>query len=585
MLFYYFNKMKFCSRGFLKSSNSVVSVEMCLFLVLLSFIMFYMSGMEGKVIMSFFMWSVETFFVDVSFLFDYISLMFMGVVFLISGSVGIYSNWYMSDEVYHNRFSMLVVLFVISMLFFISLSDLLILMVGWDGLGLVSFLLVCYYQTGKSFSSAMLTGLTNRVGDVFMLLSIGLISMNGGTMFYEMSFISVTNLLILCVVISSMTKSAQFPFCSWLPAAMSAPTPVSSLVHSSTLVTAGVYILIRSSDLIGFSSGVMLFLQIMSLFTLALAGCAAVLETDFKKVVALSTLSQLSMMMFSVSIGYYEIAFFHLVTHALFKALLFLGAGVVIHLNKGCQDLRILGKCWSEVPVSMSFMVVAMSSLCGIPFLSGFYSKHMIIEASFSLNMSLLSYMLVVIGSVFTSWYSFRLFCSVFISLNSIFVGNIWSNEPLVLIVPMSFLFLGAVYSGQILMMKFESLKYMIFCTEGVFFVIFFIPFVGVAIFLVLCGFKGLKWNSFLMKFFASMLNSKMLVSNGLSYVFMKLCGYLDNSVDNGWLEKSGPDGFYKLFMVMSRVNQDIQSFYFLKVFFFGAFIMVFSCVLILVLS
>lgn len=190
----------------------------------------------------------------------------------------------------------------------------------------------------------MLTALTNRIGDVFILLSIGLLFREGSWFVYNYLSFNNLRLIRISLVLRAITKRAQFPYVSWLPAAIAAPTPVSSLVHSSTLVTAGVYLLIRSYRLLVFNRWVINVLELLSLLTLMLAGSRAVITVDLKKIVALSTLSQLSIIMFVLSVGFPKVAFFHLVVHAVFKALLFLSVGAFIHFNAGCQDFRLMGR-------------------------------------------------------------------------------------------------------------------------------------------------------------------------------------------------------------------------------------------------
>nr|QDO71927.1 NADH dehydrogenase subunit 5 [Mytilisepta virgata] len=514
--------------------------------------------------------SINSCEIEGSFLFDEISMIFGGVVLVIFGSVSVYSKWYMNDEIFYWRFMVLIYLFVGSMLMLIFSSNLIGLMLGWDGLGLVSFLLVCYYQNSSSLGASMLTVLVNRVGDVFILVSIGLMSSWGDFMVYERFLFENLGYVSLFIVVAGMTKSAQMPFCSWLPAAMAAPTPVSSLVHSSTLVTAGVYLIIRCVSLCGLCEMGMEVLKFMSLLTLIMAGMAGTLESDFKKVIALSTLSQLGVMMFSLSLGFYTLAFFHLVTHATFKALLFLSAGVVIHSNKGCQDLRLLGESWSNLPISSVAMVVASLSLCGIPFMSGFYSKDLVIEMSLMKSMDVWFYLVMLLGVSFTSWYSVRVIMSVVFGLNKCVMTSVAVKESFDVVASYFCLYFGAVFSGYLMVMKMGIFFYQSFIDSFYFFLLLFMPFYGGVWFTYSMFVKEVKWFSNIIHFIVLMWNFKSLSAQlPVSYLF----NYGNNLVrcmDLGWLEKVGPQGSYEFLGSVSKMNQSIQSKYFLSLVLFS---------------
>jgi len=289
-------------------------------------------------------WLSRNLSVNLMVLLDQVSGLFMAAIFLISGSVLIYCSWYIADEVYYSRFIYLVVFFVLSIISLIIIPNLIALLLGWDGLGITSFLLVIYYQNNKSLGAGIVTALTNRVGDAILLCIIGVFAREGGWVLFQF-FPRITYFWVpLLLVIGAITKRAQVPYSAWLPAAMAAPTPVSALVHSSTLVTAGVYLLIRAYPILFQRSLSLGVLKCLRLFTLLMAGRVALVEVDLKKIIALSTLSQLRMILFAISISLPEIAFFHLITHAIFKSLLFLSAGVVIHRSLKWQDIRFLGK-------------------------------------------------------------------------------------------------------------------------------------------------------------------------------------------------------------------------------------------------
>nr|YP_010373831.1 NADH dehydrogenase subunit 5 [Arocatus melanocephalus]UPI55358.1 NADH dehydrogenase subunit 5 [Arocatus melanocephalus] len=388
--------------------------------------------------------------VVMTLLFDWMSMLFVGSVFLISSMVVLYSDSYMESDPYKLRFLILVLLFIISMFFMIMSPNLISILLGWDGLGLVSYCLVIYYQTFNSFNAGMLTVLMNRLGDVSILLGIGMLFNSGSWyfMYYGFYYYSWSYMFFLLIIIASFTKSAQIPFSSWLPAAMAAPTPVSALVHSSTLVTAGVYLLIRFNNLLFlFDSSLFLLISVLTMF---MSGLSACFEYDIKKIIALSTLSQLGLMMSILFLGYPILSFFHLLSHAFFKALLFLCAGLIIHCVNDSQDIRYMGGVIKMLPFTVTCFGISNFSLCGLPFLSGFYSKDMILEFmslnSFNLFICFMFY--VSIG--LTICYSFRLcYFVLFINVNLLSVS--FFDEDFTMIFSMIFLCLMSILKGSFL--------------------------------------------------------------------------------------------------------------------------------------
>ena len=289
-----------------------------------------------------------------------------------------FSSFYIDHEVFHSRFVGLVILFVLSINFLIYVPNLIGLIIGWDGLGVISFLLVIYYQNKSSLGAGMITVLTNRIGDVLFIIRIGLLRGTIRWIFVDFIDYVLPMVVIGFVVVGRITKRAQIPFSAWLPAAIAAPTPVSALVHSSTLVTAGVYVLIRFYPRMGEGFGV--FLSVVATLTMFMAGYTGCYQRDMKKVIAFSTLSQLGVIIIIISVGIVDLCVFHLVTHALFKALIFICAGGVIHLGGGVQDYRGFGGLWFKMPIINAWLIVACLSLAGVPFIAGFYSKDLILE-------------------------------------------------------------------------------------------------------------------------------------------------------------------------------------------------------------
>lgn len=348
----------------------------------------------------------------ITFLFDWMSLLFISFVLLISSLVIYYRKEYMGGDVNINRFIILVLIFVLSIMLLIISPNLIRILLGWDGLGLVSYCLVIYFQNVKSYNAGILTALSNRIGDVAFLLAIAWI-LNYGSWNYIFYLETIKNRIEIeiigsLIILAAITKRAQIPFSSWLPAAIAAPTPVSALVHSSTLVTAGIYLLIRFNILLC-NSWIGQVLLLLSGLTIFIAGLGANFEFDLKKIIALSTLSQLGLIIRILSIGFYKLAFFHLLSHALFKALLFICAGAIIHNINNSQDIRLIGGLGIYIPLTSGCFNVANLALCGIPFLAGFYSKDLILEIVSLSYINIFSFFLYFFSTGLTVCYSFRL--------------------------------------------------------------------------------------------------------------------------------------------------------------------------------
>lgn len=380
---------------------------------------------ESGFILEWLIYSANSINVEMFMLFDWISLIFVSVVILISSIVMFYRVYYMHGDLFINRFYLLVFIFIISIVLMIIRPNLVRILLGWDGLGLVSYCLVIYYQNQSSFNSGIITVLSNRVGDVGLLMSIGLLFSRGRWNIYLLNEYDL--LIIFMVFLAAITKSAQIPFSYWLPQAIAAPTPVSSLVHSSTLVTAGVYLIIRFNFYIC-RSGINYILMILSILTRLIAGVIANFEYDLKKIIALSTLRQLGLIIVTLGIGLVDIAFYHLVIHALFKSLLFLCSGIIIHQILNNQDIRFYGGLNEFIPLVMIRFLIARLALCGAPFLAGFYSKDLLVE-SFNLNkINLLMSVIIILSLVITVRYTFRLFYYVFFSEVIFYFG--WFKFP-----------------------------------------------------------------------------------------------------------------------------------------------------------
>nr|ASL05674.1 NADH dehydrogenase subunit 5 [Trichoferus campestris] len=498
-------------------------------------------------------------------LFDWMSLLFMSFVFFISSMVIFYSEDYMLGDPYLNRFILLVVMFVFSMMLLIISPNLISILLGWDGLGLVSYCLVIYYQNVKSFNAGMLTALSNRIGDVALLMSIAwMLNYGSWNYIFYLDFMKNDLTMILIswlVVLAAMTKSAQIPFSSWLPAAMAAPTPVSSLVHSSTLVTAGVYLLIRFN--FSFSDNLMAFLLFISSMTMFMSGLGANFEYDLKKIIALSTLSQLGLMMGILALGSYELAFFHLLTHALFKALLFMCAGNIIHTLNDCQDIRYMGSLVRYMPLTCVFFNICNISLCGFPFMSGFYSKDLIVEVMSMGYLNFFIYLIFYVSIGLTVSYSFRLtYYSLIGDFNFTSISSIGEHSSIML-KGMGGLILFVIFMGSIL-------SWLMF--PNLYFICLPLVMKLMALFMVLVGmFLGFEASKFKISFYSfskknlslssflgSMWNMPFLSTLGLNFFPLKFGEIYSKVFDQGWHEFYGGQN---LKVQISKFSQIFQLF------------------------
>nr|QTA71654.1 NADH dehydrogenase subunit 5 [Lens contradens] len=382
---------------------------------------------------------------------DFLSVLFSFVVCLISGCVFMFSVTYMEEDRYWKTFSVLVFAFVVSMNILIFLPNLVFVLLGWDLLGIVSFLLVVYYQNKSAVGAGLLTVLMNRIGDVFLILAIGVSSMGG---VWGVSFMGIGSMsLVLALLVgASMTKSAQVPFSAWLPAAMAAPTPVSALVHSSTLVTVGVYFLFRHFSALILLNELLCILAKIGCVTFLMGSLGACFEVDVKKLIASSTLSHLGFMTYSLSAGYPMLSVFHLLSHALFKSLLFLCAGFSIHSLGSSQDVRYMaGIGWSSPSLQLVSVIISLSSLCGVPYLSGFYSKDAILEATMTSFVGIMEGFSLLVGAMGSWIYSLRLTLdSVYQAMGGFPLKGI-SKSSVYVSVPISVLSLGSVSFGALI--------------------------------------------------------------------------------------------------------------------------------------
>nr|QJD07217.1 NADH dehydrogenase subunit 5 [Ghauriana sinensis] len=482
---------------------------------------------------------------------DSTSMNFSGVVCFISSMVVFYSSEYMGIKNFSsNRFLFLVIMFVISMLMMIMSPNMISILLGWDGLGLISYCLVIYYNSMKSYLAGMLTCLVNRLGDIGLIISVSWLSSYGSWHF--MFYLNYYNEYIyILVIISSFTKSAQIPFSMWLPAAMAAPTPVSALVHSSTLVTAGVYLLIRFFNLINFKNSMFIFISLM---TLLMSSLSAIYEFDLKKIIALSTLSQLGLMMTSLFLGLKDLSLFHLCTHAMFKSLLFLCAGIYIFYMNDNQDIRYMSSISLMMPFTSSCFMISNMALCGIPFLSGFYSKDLIMESSSYDMFNLIIYLMFYLSLSLTVIYTIRLMYYSLIFNNKGLTMNLNFESLLIMKLSITMLTLCSIIFGCYMMWILNLNNNLLILTLNMKLMTFIMILLGIMI-----SKENLMIKNYLMSFNYYKFTNMWLMYNLSYYVYMITYKftYKYQKLLN-WGELYGPMGM-SLFLI--KISNFIQNY------------------------
>ena len=395
---------------------------------ILAIVSFFEVGFNNNpVSISLFKWlDNESFNMAWNFQFDSLTVSMLIPVLIISSLVHFYSIGYMSHDPHNQRFFSYLSLFTFMMIVLVTGNNYLVMFVGWEGVGVCSYLLVSFWFTRIAANQSSLSAfLTNRVGDCFLMIGMFIVLWSLGNLDYSTIFSlapyinqDIVTIIGICLLIGAMAKSSQVGLHIWLPMAMEGPTPVSALIHAATMVTAGVYLLIRSSPLIEYSSTVLLICLWLGAVTTVFSSLIGLFQQDIKKIIAYSTMSQLGMMVIAIGLSSYNVAIFHLINHAFYKGLLFLGAGAVIHAVVDNQDLRKYGGLISFLPLTYSVILIASLSLVAFPFMTGFYSKDFILESAYGqYHFSSISvYVIAVIGAIFTTLYSVKVIYLTFLS-------------------------------------------------------------------------------------------------------------------------------------------------------------------------
>jgi NADH-ubiquinone oxidoreductase chain 5 len=446
------------------SGSQIITSGCVIITTLIAIVAFFEVGLNNiPVTIHLFRWiDIETLNVSWAFNFDSLTVSMLIPVLIVSSLVHVYSVGYMSHDPHNQRFFSYLSLFTFMMIILVTANNFLLMFVGWEGVGICSYLLVSFWFTRIAANqSSMSAFLTNRVGDCFLTIGMFAILWSFGNVDYYTVFSlapyyndNVITIIGICLLIGAMAKSSQVGLHVWLPMAMEGPTPVSALIHAATMVTAGVYLLMRASPLIEYSSTVLILCLWIGAITTVFSSLIGLFQQDIKKVIAYSTMSQLGMMVIAVGLSSYNIALFHLVNHAFYKGLLFLGAGAVIHAVADNQDFRKYGGLIHYLPLTYSVMLIASLSLVAIPFMTGFYSKDFILESAYGQYQlsSIVVYFVATIGAMFTTLYSVKVLYLTFMTnpngplinykkSHAAHEGDIFMSLPLIILAVFSIFF------------------------------------------------------------------------------------------------------------------------------------------------
>jgi NADH-ubiquinone oxidoreductase chain 5 len=577
------------------SGAQVITCSSVIITTLLAIVAFFEVGLNNiPVSIHLFSWiDSEWFNIIWGFQFDSLTVSMLIPVLVISSLVHIYSIGYMNGDPHNQRFFSYLSLFTFMMIILVTGNNYLVMFVGWEGVGVCSYLLVSFWFTRIAANQSSLSAfLTNRVGDCFLTVGMIAILWSLGNLDYSTVFSlapyineNIITIIGICLLIGAMAKSSQVGLHIWLPMAMEGPTPVSALIHAATMVTAGVYLLMRSSPLIEYSSTVLLLCLWLGAITTVFSSLIGLFQQDIKKVIAYSTMSQLGMMVIAVGLSSYNIALFHLVNHAFYKGLLFLGAGAVIHAVADNQDFRKYGGLISFLPLTYSVILIASLSLVAFPFMTGFYSKDFILESAYGqfYFSSIAVYFIATIGAIFTTLYSVKVLYLTFLanpngpiaSYRHAHESDIFMSLPLVILAIFSIFFgyitkdifigLGSnffidnslfIHPNHEIMLDTEfavptlfKLLPFIFTVSFSILAIIFLEFIPETI----IGFKLSRVGYYIYGFFNQRFLVEFIYNSYIVNFVLYLGGLTTKVLDKGSIETIGPYGLEKVFSKESK--------------------------------
>jgi NADH-ubiquinone oxidoreductase chain 5 len=570
------------------SGSQLITCTCIIITTLLAITIFFEVGLNNiPVSIELFRWiDSESLNVSWGFNFDSLTVSMLIPVLIVSSLVHIYSIGYMSHDPHNQRFFSYLSLFTFMMVILVTANNFLLMFVGWEGVGICSYLLVSFWFTRIAANqSSMSAFLTNRVGDCFLTIGMFAILWSFGNIEYSTVFSlapyvseNIVTIIGICLLIGAMAKSSQVGLHVWLPMAMEGPTPVSALIHAATMVTAGVYLLMRTSPLIEYSSTVLILCLWIGAITTVFSSLIGLFQQDIKKVIAYSTMSQLGMMVIAVGLSSYNVALFHLINHAFYKGLLFLGAGAVIHAVSDNQDFRKYGGLRAFLPLTYSVMLIASLSLVAFPFMTGFYSKDFILESAygqFSFS-STVVYFIATIGAMFTTLYSVKVLYLTFltnpngplVNYKQAHEGNIFMSLPLIILAVFSIFFgyitkdifigLGSGFFSDNSLFIHPSHEIMLdteFAVPVLFKLLPLVLTITLTVFSLvlseflsklLINFKFTRFGYNIFSFFNQRFLIELVYNKYITGIILKLGGQTTKVLDKGSIELLGPFGLEK---------------------------------------